>query len=289
MLLTLAALFWGGNAIVGRWLRDYVNAVDINLIRWLLAFFILLPFCLRPFIKEQEIIRKNGSLILLLGILGVAIFQTLLYLAFQTTTAVNAVLILSACPVIIVLINGFLYREWLSITASLGVTISLIGTLVIISRGQWSILKNLEFYSGDLWMLLASSTWAIYSIALKYKPTTLSSSSLLFSTVIAGLCVLLPWHFIYEEPRELLPWSAAVYWNLLYLAAFASVLAFVCWNRGVMLIGASKAGVFMHLIPLFTAILSFFILKEGVTVYHLIGAALVFSGIALTSKKMGAR
>ena len=285
LLLSLAALFWGGNTIVGRWLRDYLSPVDINLIRWSLALMILLPFCWGPLWRERALMRRHWLLIVLLGVTGVAVFQTLLYLSLQTTSAINASLITSTCPIMITLGNGLLYREWLSAKATLGVLISLIGVVVLISHGQWANVANLQFYPGDLWMLLANLVWAIYSIGLRHKPAQLSQASLLLSTAIVGLLVLLPWGLLETNSRDFQPLNTTVYLNLFYVVLFPSILAFICWNRGVALIGSGQAGIFLHLIPVFTAGLSVIFLGEGVAAYHLLGALLVFGGIALTARQ----
>lgn len=285
LLLTLASLFWSGNTIVGRWLAPYADAIDINLYRWLLAFFLLLPFCIKPLVKEWRVIRRQLAWIILLSVMGVVVFQSLLYLAFQTTTAVSAALILSVCPIVITLSNALIFREYLGFSSVIGVLISLGGVTVLISHGAWSNMQSLQFKTGDLWMLLASIVWAVYSIALKRKPKQLSSSSLLFSTVIIGLFLLMLASFFYQEQRVLQNWHSGVYINLLYLAVFPSIAAFLCWNRGVALIGSSKAGIFLHLIPFFSALLSFLLLGEGIKGYHCIGAILVFGGIALVARK----
>jgi drug/metabolite transporter (DMT)-like permease len=269
---------------VGRWLRDYVDAVDINMIRWLIALAVLLPFGWRVLHRERAIIIEHLPLVLTLGILGVALFQTLLYIAFQTTTAINAVLILSTCPVFIALGNGIFNKEWIAKIAALGIAVSLCGALVLISHGQLSTLQQLNFYPGDLWMLLASFIWAMYSIALKRRPPTLSQTSLLLSTIIIGLVILVPWSLINSSTHALSGLTLKVYGGLLYLGVFASVLAFMCWNRGVELVGSNKAGIFLHLIPAFTAVLSFLLLNEGLTYYHIVGAALIFGGIILTTR-----
>ncbi len=220
----------------------------------------------------------------LLGLLGVASFQTFLYLSLQTTTVINALLLMSLCPVLIFIGNILFYREWPGQLAMMGVILSFIGTLVLISHGQISTLKTLSFAPGDLWILLASAIWAAYSIALRKRPPGLSQSSMLFGSMVTGVLFLIPMSLLSSPNEHLLDWSISVYIALLYLAIFPSILAFICWNRGVELAGSSKAGGFLHLIPVFGAALSIIFLGEGIALFHLIGAVFVFGGIALTTK-----
>lgn len=287
LLLSLAALFWSGNVIVGRLLREYVGPIDLNLMRWLIALSIMLPFTWRLLRRESTIIMQNKWFILLLGILGVAAFQSLTYLSLQTTTAINALLLISTCPVLIVAGNIVFYREWVGWTVFTGVLLSFMGTLVLISHGNISTFYQLAFFPGDLWMLLASLTWAAYSVLLKNKPTSLSQFSMLVSSVVAGVVILSLLSLVDSTANsgDYHPWDRTFYLSLLYLGLFPSVLAFICWNRGVELVGANKAGVFLHLMPVFGALLSFFLLGEALEPFHLTGAILVFSGIALTSRR----
>jgi len=283
----LAALFWSGNVIVGRLLREHVEPIDLNLMRWLIALLIMLPFTWRLLQRESAIIMQNKRFILLLGILGVAAFQSLTYLSLQTTTAINALLLISTCPALIVAGNILFYREWVGWPAFTGILLSFIGTLALISHGSITAFYQLAFFPGDLWMLLASLTWAVYSVILKNKPPSLSQPTMLVSSVIVGVVILSLLSLVGStgSTSNHQIWDNTFYLSLLYLGIFPSVLAFICWNRGVELAGANKAGVFLHLMPVFGAFLSFFLLGEGLEFFHLAGAILVFSGIALTTRR----
>ncbi len=252
--------------------------------RWVIALAFLLPLGWQTLHKQRKLIFEHLRLIVLLGIFGITLFQTLMYEALQTTTAVNAVLLLSTCPVFIVIGNTLYYREALGLLTVCGVCLSLCGAIVLISHGDIATLLQLNFYTGDLLMLIACLTWAIYSIALNKKPAGLSQLSLLLSTTIVGVIVLIIWSLFSDRQHPISSWSTDVFGALVFLGVFSSVVAFLCWNRGVELIGSNNAGVFLHLIPLFTALLSYALLGEGLSVYHLVGAVLIFSGIAVFSK-----
>ncbi len=251
----------------------------------MIAIIIFLPIAYKALRKDYDLILKHWPFIALLGILGVASFQTFLYLSLQTTTVINALLLLSLCPVLIFIGNILFYRELPSQLAMAGLALSFFGTMVLISHGQIHILKTLSFAPGDLWILLASAIWAAYSIALRKRPSGLSQSSMLFGSMVTGVLFLIPMSLLNSPSEQLLDWTINVYVALLYLAVFPSILAFICWNRGVELAGSSKAGGFLHLIPLFGAGLSVIFLGEGIALFHLIGAVFVFGGIALTTKQ----
>ncbi len=246
----------------------------------------MLPFTWRLLRREYAIIMQNKWFILLLGALGVAAFQSLAYLSLKTTTAINALLLISTCPALIVAGNMLFYRDWIGWPALTGVLLSFMGTLVLISHGDISIFHQLAFFPGDLWMLLASLTWAIYSVLLKNKPKSLSQLAMLVSSAIVGVVILALLSIVSSTSNsDYQVWNNTFYLGLLYLGVFPSVLAFICWNRGVELAGANKAGIFLHLMPVFGAILSFLLLGEGLELFHLAGAILVFGGIALATKR----
>lgn len=270
---------------MGRALRDHVDAIDMSLIRWILALLILSPFVYRSIWAERTIIIKHWRIISLLGLLGISCFQVFLYLALQTTTVINALLLLSTCPILIFIGNIAFYRELPSTKACIGIFISLAGVFTVVSHGDINALQDFDFGVGDLWMLLASSTWAAYSIALRNKPKGISQLNMLFASALTGALTLSIAALIFDSSSTVASWDSAIYLSLLYLAVVPSILAFICWNRGVELLGANQAGGFLHLIPLFGAFFSFLLLGEHLAFYHLLGALLIFMGIVLTSNR----
>ncbi|MFT7491505.1 MAG: drug/metabolite transporter (DMT)-like permease [Pseudohongiellaceae bacterium] len=255
----------------------------MNLIRWSLALVIMLPFVYRSIQSEYRMIFRHWRIISILGVLGIASFQVFLYLALQTTAVVNALLLLSLCPVLIFTGNVIFYRELPPAKACIGITVSLLGVFTVISHGAIDVLKDFAFGIGDFWMLLASSTWAAYSIALRSKPKAISQLHMLFSSAVVGVSALAVAALVVTSTSIIDNWDLPTYLSLAYLAFVPSVLAFICWNRGVELLGANQAGAFLHLIPLFGAFLSLILLGEKLALYHLAGALLIFAGIALTS------
>ncbi|MGD8567295.1 MAG: DMT family transporter [Gammaproteobacteria bacterium] len=283
--LSLASLFWSGNFIVGRALRDAATAVTLNFWRWLIALMILLPVCIPAMRQQRALILQNWRLIVLLGITGIAAFHVCVYQALRDTTAINALLFLSLTPVTIVLGSWLLYRDQVASRQATGIAMSLAGATVVICRGDVARLVALQFNRGDLWMLAAMLLWAIYSVALKRKPLHMEQKALLGSSVTVGVAIMVPVYFAFgQSPVTMLAAGTGTIGGLLYISLFASVFSYFFWNRGVVDVGPNKAGVFLHLMPLFGAVLSFIFLGEGLQLYHWAGAVLIFTGIILFSR-----
>ena len=283
--LSLASLFWSGNFIVGRALRDDVTPLTLNFWRWFIALLILAPVCIPAIVRQRSLVVRSWRLIVLLGITGIAAFHICVYQALRDTTAINALLFLSLTPVTIVVGSWLVYHDPVSRQQTAGIAISLSGAVVIICHGEVVRLVTLQFNRGDLWMLAAMLLWAIYSVALKTKPPQLAQKSMLGAMVVVGVTAMLPVYFSVGQPAmSLLKSGTGPFFGLLYISLFASVLSYFFWNRGVNEIGPNKAGVFLHLMPLFGAVLSLLFLGEGLQLYHLAGAVLIFSGIVLSSR-----
>lgn len=284
LALAGAALFWAGNFVVGRALRGDIAPVVLSFWRWTVALLILLPLSYRQVAQHRTLLLREWKLLVALGVTGVAVFQTAVYTALQTTLALNALLLLSLTPVAIVSGSWLVFREMLTRWQLLGVLLSLLGAVILIARGSLDTLLHLQLNPGDGWMFLAVVMWAIYSILLRRRPAQLPQLALLTGSVIAGWVLLLPLYLVTTAAGA----GIALSWpNLLgigYVALFASVLAFLSWNNGVARIGPNRAGVFIHLMPVFGALLSFFFLGEGIALFHIVGALFVFSGIACMSR-----
>ncbi len=285
LLLMGAAFFWAGNFIVGRALRGDIPPVSLNVWRWTIALIILLPLSFAHLRQYHLLLAEQWKLIVGLGATGIAAFHTCVYVALTTTPAVNALLFLSTAPVVIALLSWLAFGETATLRQGLGILISLLGALVLIARGNSTTLMSLRFNPGDLWMLIAVPMWAIYSVLLKRRPSQVPQLALLTASVIVGLVLLLPLYLWQVGRGETMVMTGANMLGLLYIAVCASVIAFLCWNRGVAEIGPVKAGLFIHLMPVFGAILAVVFLGEAVAFYQIFGAVLVFSGIALTNQR----
>lgn len=282
--LILAALFWAGNFIVGRSLKETVDPVTLNFWRWVTALAVLLPMGLGELKVHGPLLASRWKSIAGLGFTGVAAFHICAYEALKTTTAVNALIILSSFPVLILIMTWALFREGVNARQGLGILVSMIGALILVCRGDWGVLAGFAFHRGDLWMVVAVFLMAVYTILLRSWSGPLPQTAVLTSSVIAGLVMMLPayfWTLSRGSGLSLtLPHTAAI----LYIGVFASVLAFLFWNYGVARIGPARAGMFIHFMPLFGALLSVVFLGEGVALFHLTGALFVGTGILLTRK-----
>jgi len=222
-----------------------------------------------------------------LAFLGVAAFNTFIYKAMHYTTAINAVLVISFIPIMILIISSVVYREKPTRVQLMGILVSIVGIATILLKADINRLIELSFNTGDLLVLMAAFCWALYSVMLKSFPSDLHPLVFLQSIIFFGLIVLTPFYVAELYVMGGFPINAITLLSILYVGLFASVLAFICWNRAVREIGANNAGPFVHLMPVFGTIFAIIFLGEKVAYYHLIGIILVFSGIVVSTNRFG--
>ena len=283
LLLALANLFWSGNWIAGRALRDAFDPLTLNFWRWTVATLVLAPFALPRLRGRWDVVFRNAGILLLLALTGVALFQSLVYLGLRSTAAVNAVLLNSSLPLFILLCSWAIEHERASPRQVGGMLISLAGILVILSRGDPAALLQLELQAGDGWILLAMPAWGIYSVLLKRRPPELDGLELLFVIALAGVLLLLPGAVLLavRTPPHWPGEAAAL--GVLYMGVAASVLAFICWNRGVASVGANAAGLTVHLLPAFGTVLAILFLDETFAGFHAAGVVTIVAGVLLAT------
>jgi drug/metabolite transporter (DMT)-like permease len=283
LLLTLSALFWSGNFVLSRGMHAEIPPVSLAFWRWAIALLIIAPFGLRRVYEQRELLKRHGRFMFFQGLLGVTGFNTLIYIAMQSTTAINAVLVNSCIPVIIVIISWLIYKERLSIKQSVGVFISLSGVLLIIAKGDVAALQQFSFNQGDLLVLAAAVVWAFYSANLRNYPEGLHPIAYQTGIMMMGLIFLIPCYLVELQTGKHMLLNISTILTIGYVALFASVLAFICWTRAIREVGANRAGPFIHLMPVFSTILAIIFLDEYLLVYHVKGMILVFSGIFITT------
>jgi drug/metabolite transporter (DMT)-like permease len=283
LLLILTTLFWSGNFVVSRGMHTEIPPLALSFWRWSFALLILSFFAVRHLWLQRKLVRRHYRFILVQGILGVAAFNTLIYMAVQTTTAINAVLVNSCIPVLIAVCSWIMFREVMTVRQCCGVLLSLCGVSLIIAGGDLSYLLQLDFNSGDLLVLAAAVFWALYSANLKRYPAGLHPFAYLSGIVITGLLFIFPMYLAEIASGRDFRFNGATLGSILYVALFASVLAFIFWNRAVRMVGANKAGPFIHLMPVFSTILAIIFLGERIFPYHLFGMAMIFTGIVMTT------
>lgn len=284
LLLTLSSLFWAGNWVTGRALREAFGPVAISFWRWAIAVAIVLPFVWRELHAQRHLIRRHWRLLGVLALSSVVLFNTFVYVGLRTTQAINAVLLNSCIPLFILLAAWLMDGQRTSRRQLAGMALSFLGILTIVTRGDWERLADLGFHEGDLWILVAMPIWALYSVLLKRKPAELTGLPLvaLFSGI--GVLVLAPAYVIemlYWVPQATPSWEAVA--GVAYIGVFASVAAFVCWNTGVAALGANIAGFTVHLLPLFGTLLAILFLGEQPRPFHAVGFAGILAGVMLAT------
>ena len=283
LLLTLTALFWAGNFVLARGIRELIPPVSLNFWRWTGALFILLPFTLPRLRRQQTLLRRHWRWLALMSVPSIVLFNTFIYAALQSASATNTVLVNATTPIFIVLLAWLAFKERLNPRQLSGVFLSLGGLVFIISRGEWALLNQLRFAPGDLWTLGAALSWSIYSILLRQRPDGIDLLAFLTAIIALGVVILLPLYLVELSIRGGFSLNAASLAGIAYVCIFPSLLAYLFWNRGVERVGPARAGIFMHLMPVFGILLAALFLDERLSDYHMIGMGLIFTGIGLTT------
>ena len=284
ILLTLTPLFWAGNAIVGRAAAGHIPPMTLSFLRWAIAFLILLPFGWRHLRSDWPAIRGRLGFMVVLAISGIGVFNTLQYWALQYTTALNVLLMQSALPLFVALWSLALLGIRLSWAQSLGIGVSLFGVLMILLQGNLLSVAALSLNKGDAGFALALVIFGYYSTMQVKRPQMHALSFLLFTFGIGTLFVLplAAWEIVSEPLMRLTPATLA---SIVYVSVFPSILSYLCFNRGVALIGGNRAAPFFHLIPLFGSVLAIGLLGERPQWFHAVGYVLVLCGIAIAARK----
>lgn len=288
LLLTLTALFWSGNWIIGRATVGEVPPIALAWWRWVLAVLFMLPLALPQIRACWPAIRRDWKKLVGFGILGTGYHNMFSYLGLQYTTATNGVMLNSAIPVFIMILGVLFFGQklrWLQVT---GVVISLAGVLAILSRGDLAVLAQLKLNIGDIILLASMVQWAFYTLALKWKPTDVPPLAFLCVCATVGVIAMTPAYLGAMALGSEIKWSWPVAGALLYVGLVPSFIGYIFWNRGVELAGAEVAGMFIHLMPVFGSVLAWLFLSERLYLFHLIGIALILVGIFVASRKSAA-
>ena len=286
LLLVLTALFWSGNWVVARaLLSGDVTPFTMVFWRWAIALAIILPFAYPHLCKQWGVIRSSWKILVLLGTLGTFFNTVFAYIGLQYTTATNGAMLNSSIPILIILISWVFLGTRFSAAQWLGVFISLTGVLSIICRGDIHVFLNLTLNIGDIWVLISMVAWATYTVCLKWRPE-LHPYAFIAALMAVGVIAVTPlylhelWMNHGAMPTHLGSWI-----GLLYVGIFPAVIAYMFWNQAVEQVGPSRAGLFVHLMPVFGSILAIFFLGEALHSYHFYGIALILIGIYLTNKQ----
>jgi drug/metabolite transporter (DMT)-like permease len=284
LLLSITALCWAGNAIVGRLAAGHIPPVTLAFLRWSIAFLIILPFAWKHLARDWGAIRARLGLMILISVTGIGGFNTLQYWALEYTQALNTLLLQSAGPLIVAVWSLILLGVRLTLAQAAGVMVSLIGVLVILLHGDLTTLSSIEFNKGDIIFTVAMVVFGLYSVLTLKRPQihALSFAAFTFGCGAACLIPLLIWEL---WARPVMQINTANLLSLFYVAVFPSTVAYLCFNRGVQLIGANRAAPFFHVVPLFGAAMAMVFLGERPHLFHVVGFALVLTGVFVASRK----
>jgi drug/metabolite transporter (DMT)-like permease len=284
LLLSITALCWAGNAIVGRLAAGHIPPVTLSFLRWSLAFVTLLPFAWKPLLRDWPAIRAKLGTMVVLSVTGIGAFNTLQYWALEHTQALNTLLLQSAAPLIVAVWSLILLGVRLTLAQAIGVALSLTGVLVILLHGDVTALSGIEFNKGDLIFIVALVIFGFYSVMTLKRPAIHGLSFVAFTFGCGAACLipLLIWELRSRPPMA---FDTANLLTLFYVAVFPSSVAYLCFNRGIQLIGANRAAPFFHVVPVFGSIMAIGFLGEHPQAFHIIGFALVLAGVFAASRK----
>ena len=287
ILLVLTTLFWSGNFIVGKAASTFeIPPFSLNFYRWLFAGLILLPFTFKEILQKKDYIFNNIGFFIVLGITSITIFNSTVYYSLYYMQVISGVLMISTIPVWIMFISSILGIEKTNKFQILGVVLSLLGVLFIITKSDINVIKNLAFNRGDLIMASGMFAWALYSALLKKKTYEISQITLLEVVIISGLVFLVPIYILEMNFGNQIILGMPFVLTLSYVVIFPGLASFFFWIKGIGIIGANRAGVFLHLMPVFGSIMAIVFFGEKFMIYHLLGAIFIIAGITLSNKKI---
>jgi drug/metabolite transporter (DMT)-like permease len=284
LLLTITALCWAGNAIVGRLAAGHIPPVTLSFLRWALAFLTILPLAWKHLRRDWGAIRSHLGTMIVLSLTGIGAFNTLQYWALEHTQALNTLLLQSAGPLFVAVWSLILLGVRLTLAQAGGIALSLTGVLVILLHGDLTALAGIAFNEGDIIFTVALAIFGLYSVLSLKRPQIHGLSFVAFTFGCGAACLIPLW--IWELcSRPVMRLDAANLLTLFYVAVFPSTLAYLCFNRGVQLIGANRAAPFFHVVPVFGAAMAIVFLGERPQAFHIIGFALVLTGVFVASRK----
>ena len=283
LLLALTTLFWAGNAVIARGMRLEVPPFQLAFWRWFLAGLLVLIIFRPPLKTDWPRIRAGWKPLLVLGTLGIGLFNTFQYLAVQTSTAINAGIISATMPVFIVLMSFLLFWERISLYQAIGILLSFTGVAVVVSGGDFIALTDFQFTPGDLWMISGVMIYGAYTTLLRLRPD-IHPHSFLAVTILIGAIELIPFMMWEVLTGKGISPTPPVLATIAYTVIFPALLAHLFFNRAVAEIGANRAGVFINLVPVYVSLLAIPLLGEKLELAHVLGMILILSGIVLTTR-----
>lgn len=281
-MLAVVMLFWAGNSIIARAVADSVPPFTLAFVRWAGAGLVLLPFAWRSLKADRAAIWRHRWLLLVLGVLGIALFNALLYSALHYTTASNSLLLQAAIPPLVLMFDYLLFRLLPAAAQLFGVLLSCTGVAVVLSGGHLHSLLAFDFSRGDVLMLAAVVVWGLYTSLLRLRPA-IDWRSFLLVTFGVGAVALLPLAAAEWRQFNVTALGLREYGAFAYVALLPSLLSYALYNAAVERIGPGPASQASTLLPLFGALLAALLLHEPLHRHHWLGMALILGGIVVTA------
>lgn len=285
VLLIFGTAFWGGNVVVGRAVIGEISPLAISFWRWAIALILLTPFGVRPVVAAWHAVRRDWFVLVAQGVIGIGLYNTLVYFALVHTTAINTTVIYASAPMMIVGLARLVLGEKLHRGQAIGLTLSFLGVATLIGRGDPATLLALDFNRGDLLVVLACFCWAVFSLLLRRRPAELPPVGLLYVQIAVGTAAILPFYLweVLVDGRGF-ETTPAMIGALLYVGSLPSLASFFFWNRAVQALGAGTAGLFINLIPVFASLLSIAWLGEPPQPYHGVSMSLLFASLWVATR-----
>lgn len=284
IFLLLATILWGGNFVIGRAVSGEIPPITLAFFRWCVAFLVFFPIAYKQVKKDFHKFKEHWKIVLVLSITGVACFNTLVYIGVHYTTSINASLMNSLTPIFIYILAFLFLKSRVTRFQLIGTVISIIGVLFILSGGKMENILHFSFNVGDLIVLVAVLCWSIYSLLVKQYANKLPNFSTFLVTIAVGAVTLFPFSmFELVASTETIHWSFKTISAIFYVGIFASIVAFLSWNYGVVQMGASRASIFLNFIPVFASIFATIFIGEKLLLAQIIGGIAVISGVIIAN------
>jgi drug/metabolite transporter (DMT)-like permease len=280
----ITTIIWSGNYVIARDIAKQLPPVSLAFYRWGLASVCIIPLALKSFLKDRHIILQNKQYIFWVSLTGVGIFNTFIYMAGHYTSAINMALIgTTSAPIFTILLSAIFLKEHFSKWTIIGKVICVAGILFLLSQGSIYKLMRLHFGLGDVFILISSFAFSIYSILVRKKHASISGMSFLMVTFITGTLLLLPFYIYENITHPAVEWHGTMIAKITYLGLGNSIIGFMCWNAAIKKMGAAKTVIFTNLIPVFSTVEAVIFLNEAFTTIHLISGIIVIAGLIIAN------
>lgn len=280
-----ATLLWSVNFVIASGIKGHIPPVGLAFWRWTIACVVLAPFAIKSTIRNRVEIKKNIRFLALTAVLGITIFNTLIYFAGKTTSAVNLSLIAISIPLFIVAISRIAFKEKVSNTKILGILTIVLGVLILITKGSLQSLLQIKFAIGDLIMLIACFFFASYTILVRLKPKELPSKVFLFSVFVLGVLFLFPFYLWEHLYYKKVIFDSTTIFAATYVGIFASLVSYYLWNEAITLIGTQKTALIYYLTPVFSGVLAYLFLNQNIVLSQIISMGIIITGLFITNRK----